>query len=222
LGLSDTKLVFSPYCVNTQSFQLKATDRKLLRNTTREQLGIANTEKVLLFSGKLSYRKGVDLILSAIEKLPEEIKNQLVVLFLGNGELKAQLEKQAESLPNTKVHFLGFQNQTQLSNYYHAADILVLPSRYSETWGLVVNEALHHGLPCIVSQSVGCTLDLVKPGVTGNIFATNSIDSLAKTIEDSLCLCDNSEIQKQCQLQVSDYSVQKAAEGIAKAYNSIC
>jgi glycosyltransferase involved in cell wall biosynthesis len=222
LGLSDTKLVFSPYCVNTQSFQLKAADRKLLRNTTREQLGIINTEKVLLFSGKLSYRKGVDLILSAIEKLPEEIKKQLVVLFLGNGELKAQLEKQAESLPNTKVHFLGFQNQTQLSNYYHAADILVLPSRYSETWGLVVNEALHHGLPCIVSQSVGCALDLVKPGVTGNIFETNSIDSLANNIKDSLCLCDNPEIQEQCQLQVSSYSVQKAAEGIAKAYGSLC
>jgi glycosyltransferase involved in cell wall biosynthesis len=84
-----------------------------------------------------------------------------------------------------------------------------------------VNEALHHGLPCIVSQSVGCTLDLVKPGVTGNIFATNSIDSLAKTIEDSLCLCNNSEIQEQCQLQVSNYSVQKAAEGIAQAYSSL-
>ncbi len=222
LGVPDTKLIFSPYCVNTQSFQLEAADRKLLRNTTREQLNITNTEKVFLFSGKLSYRKGVDLILSAIAKLPEEIKNQLVVLFLGNGELKSQLENQAETLPNTKVHFLGFQNQRQLSNYYHAADMLILPSRYSETWGLVVNEALHHGLPCIVSQAVGSAPDLIKPGITGNIFETNSVDSLAKTIEDSLYLCNNSEIQKQCQLQVSNYSVQKAAEGIAQAYSSLC
>jgi glycosyltransferase involved in cell wall biosynthesis len=222
LGLSDTKLVFSPYCVNTQSFQLEAADRKLLRNTTRQQLGITSTEKVLLFSGKLSYRKGVDLILPAIAKLPEEIKNHLVVLFLGNGESKAQLEKQTESIPHTKVHFLGFQNQTQLSHYYHAADMLILPSRYSETWGLVVNEALHHGLPCIVSQAVGSGSDLVKPGVTGNIFETNSIDSLANNIKDSLYLCNNSEIQEQCQLQVSNYSVEKAAEGIATAYSSLC
>ncbi|MDB9374999.1 glycosyltransferase family 4 protein [Nodularia sphaerocarpa] len=221
LGFSEPKLVFSPYCVDTQPFKLEIADRKLLRNTTREQLNITDTQKVLLFSGKLSYRKGVDLILPAIEKLPQEIQKQLVVLFLGNGELKSQLEKQAQVLPDTKVHFLGFQNQTQLSDYYHAADILVLPSRYSETWGLVVNEALHHGLPCIVSQAVGSAPDLVKPGVTGNIFAPDSVESLAKTIQDSLCLCNNFEVQEQCKLQISDYSVAKAAAGIAKAYNLV-
>ncbi|WP_339461829.1 glycosyltransferase, partial [Nodularia spumigena] len=222
LGIAKAKLIFSPYCVDTQPFKLEIADHKLLRNTTREQLNITDTQKVLLFSGKLSYRKGVDLILPAIEKLPQEVQKQLVVLFLGNGELKSQLEQQAQSLSVTKVHFLGFQNQTQLSHYYHAADILVLPSRYSETWGLVVNEALHHGLPCIVSQAVGSAPDLVKPGVTGNIFAPDSVDSLAKTIQNSLCLCNNFEVQEQCKLQISDYSVAKAAAGIAKAYNLVC
>ena len=44
-----------------------------------------------------------------------------------------------------------------------AADCLVLPSDYRETWGLVVNEALASGLPCIVSDACGCAEDLVPP-----------------------------------------------------------
>ena len=222
LGVSDSKLVFSPYCIDTQPFELEAPAGRLLRNTTRKQLNITDTAKALLFSGKLSYRKGVDLILPAIQQLSPEIQKQLVVLFLGDGELKSQLQQQADSLPHTQVHFLGFQNQRQLSNYYHAADMLILPSRYSETWGLVVNEALHHGLPCIVSQAVGCAPDLVKPGVTGDIFVTDDVSSLAQTIENSLCLCQEPKFSEQCQLQVSHYSVDAAAAGIAKAYNLVC
>ncbi|MDH6072980.1 glycosyltransferase [Chrysosporum ovalisporum CS-1034] len=170
----------------------------------------------------MSYGKGLDLILPAIQELSPEIQKQLLVLFLGNGKLKSQLQQQADILPHTQVHFLGFQNQRQLSNYYHAADMVILPSRYSETWGLVVNEALHHGLPCIVSQSVGCAPDLVKPGVTGDIFVTDDASSLAQTIENSLCLCQEPKFSEQCQLQVSHYSVDAAAAGIAKAYNLVC
>jgi glycosyltransferase involved in cell wall biosynthesis len=56
--------------------------------------------------------------------------------------------------------FTGFLNQSEISRAYVAADCLVLPSDYRETWGLVVNEALASGLPCLVSQACGCAEDL--------------------------------------------------------------
>ena len=56
--------------------------------------------------------------------------------------------------------FAGFLNQSEISQAYVAADCLVLPSDYGETWGLVVNEALASGLPCLVSQACGCAEDL--------------------------------------------------------------
>ena len=46
------------------------------------------------------------------------------------------------------------------------ADMLVLPSLYTETWGLVMNEAMQFGVPCIVSDRVGCGPDLIRPGDT--------------------------------------------------------
>lgn len=221
LGVPEEKLIFSPYCVDTKAFKLSKEESEELRKVTRQKLNITQNQKVLIFSGKISYRKGVDLILPAIHSLPLETQKEIVILFLGDGELIEKLKQQAKNLNLSQVHFLGFQNQNQLSNYYHCADILLLPSRYSETWGLVVNEALHHGLPCVVSQSVGCAVDLIKSAITGNVFETESIDSLAKTIEDTFCLCDSPRTQEHCQQQVNNYSIEKAAEGIAEAYHIV-
>jgi len=220
-GLPESKMVFSPYCVDTQVFQLHEASRQVLRQQVRRDLNIADNQVVLIFSGKLSYRKGVDLILAAIQRLPLETQAKVVVLFLGSGELQPQLTHQAQAMVNTEVHFLGFQNQTALSPYYHGADLLILPSRYSETWGLVVNEALHHGLPCLVSDVVGCAPDLIKPGQTGNIFTAGSVDHLAGMLDQSLPLAHNPQVQAQCQQLVSHYSVDRAAAGIAQAYRLI-
>ena len=58
---------------------------------------------------------------------------------------------------------------------------MVLPSQ-SETWGLVVNEAMLFGLPCIVSDRVGCHADLIVEGVTGSVFAVDNVKDLARKL----------------------------------------
>ena len=94
----------------------------------------------------------------------------------------------------------------------------MLPSLHSETWGLVVNESLHHGLPCVVSEAVGCAPDLIEAGVTGEIAVTGSVASLVSAISRALALIGRPEIRETCREKVSGYTVEKAAEGIAKAY----
>ena len=118
----------------------------------------------------------------------------------------------------TTIYFLGFQNQTQLSPFYHAADLLVLPSREGETWGLVVNEALHHGLPCLVSEPVGCAPDLIENGVTGMVFETCSAQSLAAALQQVFKFIRRDDVRWNCIQKVSGYSVENAAKGIAEAY----
>jgi len=98
--------------------------------------------------------------------------------------------------------------------------LLVLPSK-SETWGLVVNEALHHGLPCVVSRAVGCAPDLIEPGESGEIFDTHSLESLAQSIERALRLVDRAEIREICRQKAAGYNVTRAAAGIAQAYRSV-
>jgi glycosyltransferase involved in cell wall biosynthesis len=218
LGVPQEKLVFSPYCVSNICFRSDEAGRAQLRELGRRDLSAGTGEVVLLFSGKLSHRKGVDLLVAAVKRLPSTVRSRTILAFLGNGELRADLQAQANSL---RLHFCGFKNQTQLSPYYHAADLLVLPSRHSETWGLVVNEALHHGLPCVVSRAVGCAPDLIEPGLTGEIAETDSVESLAAAILRAQQLVGRSEIRDACRERVGGYTVEKAAEGIAEACRAV-
>jgi glycosyltransferase involved in cell wall biosynthesis len=76
---------------------------------------------------------------------------------------KGQITDNEEQITNNqkpRASFAGFLNQTEISKAYVAADVLVLPSDYGETWGLVVNEAMASGLPSIVSDRCGCAEDL--------------------------------------------------------------
>ncbi|MGA2134368.1 MAG: glycosyltransferase family 4 protein [Bryobacteraceae bacterium] len=220
LGIPQDRLVFSPYCVDTSAFRCDEEARLHLRAATRERLGILESDLVILFSGKLSPRKAPNLLFGAVESLARETGRRMTLAFLGSGELETGLRQMASASP-AGAHFLGFRNQSELSPYYHAADLLVLPSLHSETWGLVVNEALHHGVPCVVSDAVGCGPDLIEPGVTGEIATAGFQASLAAAIARALPLVDRRDIRERCREKAAGYTVEKAAAGIAEAFQAV-
>jgi glycosyltransferase involved in cell wall biosynthesis len=216
----DHKLIFSPYCVDTSTFRCSEDDRRDLREGQRRELEVNADDTVVLFSGKLISRKGVDLLLYSIKSLPSSLREKVVIVFVGSGELLEKLKVLAQQEPKVRVQFVGFKNQKQLSPYFHAADMLVLPSHY-DPWGLVVNEALHHGIPCVVSQTVGCAKDLITPGVTGEVFATGSACELASALRRALELSRVPDIRCRCREQVSRFTINEAARGIYRAYHSV-
>ncbi len=218
LQCSNSKLTFSPYCVNTSVFRVSEADRDCLRGPTRQNLEISNSRLVILFSGKLVARKAPDLILQAVKALPDHLRNRIVVVFLGSGQMSESLRKLAQTPPVVEVRFVGFQNQKALSCYYHAADLLVLPSYTGETWGLVVNEALHHGLFCVVSNKVGCAPDLIEPGVTGEIFIAGSVIDLVSVLKKAIEEAGGIQTREKCRQKVEPFSIENAAKGIADAY----
>ena len=85
----------------------------------------------------------------------------------------------------------------------------------------MVNEALHHGVPCVVSEAVGCAPDLVKPGATGEVFETGSAESLASALQRAGSLVGRPYVRQVCRDTVSGYTVDRAAEGIARAYRLV-
>jgi glycosyltransferase involved in cell wall biosynthesis len=215
------RLVFSPYCVDASTFECDETAREWVRAGTRQSLEVTEQEIVLLFSGKLVPRKRPELLAHAVAGLPAGVRERVALVFLGDGELRPALAILARRLGLHKVRFLGFRNQTELSRCYHAADLVVLPSVQSETWGLVVNEALHHGVPCVVSEAVGCAPDLVEPGVTGEVCETGSTPSLTAALLRAIAMVNRRDVRNACRARVSDYSVERAARGIAEAYDAL-
>jgi glycosyltransferase involved in cell wall biosynthesis len=218
LGSGSREMFFSPYCVDASVFQTSEEARERLRVSTRAELALLPEQVVLLFAGKLVPRKGPDLLVDAVIGLSPAMQARLAIVFLGDGEMRAALRARSDAVA---TRFIGFKNQHQLSRYYHACDTLVLPSRSGETWGLVVNEALLHGLPCVVSAGVGCAPDLVIPGVTGEVFETDSVVSLRDALVRLLAWHqEDVGIREQCRRQVQPFSVRAAAEGIVAAFES--
>lgn len=213
LGVPKQKIFSSPYAVSTLPFQMEEQDRQLLRPRTRQELDIPQDTAVVLFSGKLSDRKGVDLLIKAIAQLPEQ--QRPVLLLVGDGALREQME--TSPLPVQRC-LVGFQPQHKLSAFFHAADLLVLPSRHSETWGLVVNEALHHGLPAVVSDAVGSRHDLIQPGRTGEICHRNDLASLTAALQRCLTYAGTPSCRSECRATVANINIEAAARGLEQAW----
>ena len=175
-------MTLSPYSVDDELFENQS--KKLLKQACRDSLGIKKDDKVFLFSGKLIPRKQPLLFAEAILKLCKQY-SELAVIFLGSGPQYESLKQLLEPELGSKFNAPGFVNQSALGPYFKAADVFVLPSNY-DTWGLVVNEAMHFGLPCIVSDMVGSRHDLIMPGETGLVFNHGSADDLASCIRHFL------------------------------------
>ena len=101
--------------------------------------------------------------------------------MVGDGPLRAECEKLVRD-SKVRIRFAGFLNQSVITTAYVVADVLVLPSDGGETWGLVVNEAMACGRPCIVSDKVGCGPDLIADDETGAVFPLGDVEALAEAM----------------------------------------
>lgn len=216
LGVDADRLIFSPYCVDERPFRTSEASRAELRREMREELNIRDDDFVILFSGKLVPRKDPMRLVEAARMLNAGVRPY--ILYLGAGAQQEEIELAASVDPPVQVCFVGFQNQQAMSAYYHAADCLVLPSLRDETWGLVVNEALAHGVPAVVSNAVGCAPDLIEDGATGAIFEAGNAESLAFALRRILPLINNAAARERSRAIVTAYSVTNAARGIAQAF----
>jgi glycosyltransferase involved in cell wall biosynthesis len=178
-GVREQRLFFTPYCVDNSGF-LADLDRHLaVRDATRREVGAGPGDRVLLFAGKLIARKRPVDVLRAVATL--EPGRRPFVVFVGSGPLAPDVRDAAAALGVSGFAITGFKNADEIGRYYAAADAFVLPSAF-ETWGLVVNEAMVHSLPTIVSDRCGCAIDLVQDGVTGYRFPAGDCAALADRI----------------------------------------
>jgi glycosyltransferase involved in cell wall biosynthesis len=141
------------------------------------------------------------------------------LLIVGTGPLEPELRARSETA-RIPVTFAGFLNQTEIPAAYAAADCLVLPSDYGETWGLVVNEAMACGLPAIVSDRVGCGPDLVTNGETGFRFRFGNTEDLARRLEEMARLGEEGRRaigERARERIIRAYSIEKAVANTVKA-----
>jgi len=221
-GTDDNQLFSVPHFVDNQRFLAEAQKLAPQMYELRKRWGIPSEATCFLYAGKLNQKKRIVDLLSALN-LPWRLEHSVHLLVVGDGELMTQARSIVDE-GNLPVTFTGFLNQSKISQAYIAADCLVLPSDYSETWGLVVNEAMACGIPAIVSDRVGCGPDLVHQGETGFRFKFGDVSELAQAMRAFLALSAEQRraMGSRAQRLVLDkYSIEAAVEGTIKALEKI-
>lgn len=181
-GVDPKRLFFAPHSVDNARFTVARGTADRAATEWRDELGIPQHHRVVLFCGKLEPKKRPGDLLDAFIALEPE---RATLLFVGAGVLEDDLRRRAQG--RSQVVFAAFQNQQRMPTVYAMADLLVLPSfGRGETWGLVVNEAMCLGCPVIVSTHVGCAEDLVTDGVTGLVFPAGDRAALVEALRRAL------------------------------------
>ena len=133
-------------------------------------------EKIVLFVGRISELKGIDVLLKAAKTYENE---NVLTLIAGDGEYRTELNKLKEELGLKNLIFLGSKEHDDLRELYNISDVLVLPSR-KEALPLVAIEALACGTPAIVTNQSG--MDKIITEEVGLIFEMDNEKMLAEKI----------------------------------------
>ncbi len=157
-----------PWAVDNDRFAAAPPD------ALRERYAIPSDSVVILFSAKLVPRKDPMTLLRAFEAMTNRSRATLV--FMGEGELRGELETYAREHHIENVRFIGFVNQRDIAGHYAMSDVFVLPSVY-EPRGAVINEAMACGLPVIVTDRCGSIGDIVQEN--DNAFVYPAGDAVA-------------------------------------------
>ncbi|HWR59212.1 MAG TPA: glycosyltransferase [Thermodesulfovibrionales bacterium] len=193
------------------------------RELARKELGVRETESIVLYVGRFAPVKGLDRLIAAAAYLRSRRGLEFVIIG-GDGpqthavtELK-RLTKKASI--EDMVRFLGRVEHELLPLYYSAADVLVVPSYY-ESFGLVGLEALACGTP-VIAGHVGAMDTLIRDGKAGLLVDTMSPRSLAEAIESFIVMPQSTAAsRKEIRASVLGYGWDNMASAVLQEYAAV-
>ena len=197
---------FIPNGIDIEKFRFNDEVRKKVR----KDLGIEG-KLVIGNVGRLCYQKNQENLIEVFANLQSE-RPERVLLLVGEGEMKAELQQQVEKLGIAdKVLFYGVTDKVE--QLLWAMDIFVFPSRF-EGLGIVAVEAQAAGLPVICSD--GVPNEAVVSDLVEKVDLRSGVDSWVESILH--CQIDADRLAVHEQVQKSGFAVADVADRIEKVY----
>lgn len=180
-------LLFHGYnCIDNQLFRFK--EKKEMNFTT------------IVCVARLVPIKNIDYLLWAW-KIIEKHRPDYKLAIIGDGPEFVGLNELTLKLGLKTVVFLGAVNNSDIPTYFNNSVAFVLPS-LSESWGLVVNEAMAAGLPILISNKINASNALLQEGVNGYGFEPSDIENIAEKITKFI------ELDLKDKIKMSDSSLE--------------
>jgi len=187
------------------------------RDKAREKLSFNKVDFILLYVGRLEWRKGIGTLISAVKLLKNEVPNIKAVIVGGRivgkqknaedfKEHQRLLKKTEEEGVKELIQFVGRIDNGRLPLFYSAADIFVIPSYY-EPFGLVALEASACKVPIIASR-IGGLQNIIQDGENGFLFEPRNPFNLKEKV-----------LQLQKSKELSKTFIESAYRNVATNYS---
>jgi 1,2-diacylglycerol 3-alpha-glucosyltransferase len=157
------EIVVIPNAIDLNIFQEK--DEQTCNNI-REQLELSNEDIVLLYVGRISFEKNIDKIIKSLALLKDKNIDKVKLVLVGEGTALNQLKSIVKSVGlEQNVKFVGAVDSETVKSYYQISDLFTFAST-SETFGMVIIEALASGVPVLAVRAPGA-IDILSDGFDG-------------------------------------------------------
>ena len=206
-----------PWAIDNERFSSAARFEPGERESMRASFGIDAEQVAFVFSAKLVPRKDPMTLVRALARMPH--RDRAVVVFLGHGELREELESFAREEP-LNVRFAGFVNQRDLPKHYAMCDVFVLPSVY-EPRGAVINEAMACGLPVIVTDRCGSIGDIVLEGENAFVYPAGDAVELAAAMESLMDAGQRARMAARSREIIAGWDYDRGVAGVKEALESL-
>ena len=180
------------------------------------QSDVKNRAVRILFAGRFSHHKGIDVLLDSFNLLSPDVP-EIEVDLVGDGPEMKRIQQMALEMPEKiRINFYGWKKREDLYRMYRDADLFVFPSR-DEGMPNVILEAMASGLPVIATRIPG-NEELVADGVNGFLVHKDDPDELRRALEK---LINDQELRRKMALKgkekVMNYSWDKIVSEYIKA-----
>ncbi len=215
MGVGEDKIEVVPHGIDLPEF-----DNLPKRGGLRKKYGLDNSQRIILYLGRIHKTKGLDLLTRAFAGLSEKLDDAKLVIVGPDGGYLSSLKKLIADLEiSDKVLFTGpFYGQEKLSAYVDA-DVYVLPSSY-EIFGITVLEAMACSIPVVVTDRCGIA-DVIngQAGVAVSYDKDELSNAILRMLSDEKM---RREFGERGKLLVRDkFNWEKIAERIETAYKNI-
>jgi len=135
----------------------------------------------ILFVGRMEKRKGLNYLLDAFGRVKQELPNSRLIAVGPGTRLRRKYEKKVTKSGLKDVVFVGFASYEDLPRYYKNADIFCAPATGSESFGIILLEAMALGKPIVASNTEGYA-GVISDGVDGQLVPPKDSQSLAQAL----------------------------------------
>lgn len=186
----------------------------------KKRYNLKENDKIILYVGRIAQEKSIDKIIEALAIIKKKGSNNVKLLIVGEGPALDELRQLVRSLQiEEEVIFTGVVSNKEIRHYYKIAYLFAIAST-SETFGIVIIEALASGIPVLAVRAPGA-VDILTDGLDG-LLVDDDVEKFANALDKIIREPELRERLSQGALKTSErYSIDIVSERMLNLYREV-